>query len=661
MLVDQGILHKSNGEWSVTRAVEDIEVPRTIQALIAARLDGLPSEEKSILQDAAVIGRVFWSGAAARLSDRSAQEARDLLGRLRLKDVVVLREPPAFSGEIELAFRHALIRDVAYDSLPKSLRASKHTEVARWAEGRAGERRDEFAELIATHLTEALSYLDELGDGAGDRHELERQACRWARAAGERAARLWHMPDAVRWYQTALDLAEGARIDDQERALLWSAYARACRGVRPFEEVESAYRQALDLFLSLGNEELAGRTEADLAQIAFQLGHDADVIPRLESALRRLEPLGDSRHLAQALNTLGWYHWRRGRSAEAEPFLRRAIQVADRVGGRTVMGDALQTLGILLSTTGRWREGIPMVEESYELGKETQNLDLLLRAYNNLPSIFLHYNPDFQRISSLLQEGLQLARKARALDRQAWILGTWGYFLAEQGDLAESERCMAEALEIAESIAERPLIGMRANELAWIKLLRGDIEAGATLQARADQILQENPEVQNEGGRVVVGALAAAAQGDPERELAILVDGASRLAPEDRHEQGSDAMLLEAIRRLCKAGRVEEARPFAEHLREIAEDRTTVAARLAWAEGLLAEDDSAAADLLRDALVRLEALGFRIDAARCLTDLAEAERGAGDVRAELVERARKIFEECGANLYLRDLDELSSR
>ncbi|MGH2697949.1 MAG: tetratricopeptide repeat protein, partial [Actinomycetota bacterium] len=652
---------KSNGEWSVTRAVEDIEVPRTIHALIAARLDGLPSEEKSILQDAAVVGRVFWSGAAARLADRSRQEAHDLFGRLRLKDVVVLREPPAFSGEVELAFRHALIRDVAYDSLPKSLRASKHAEVARWAEGRAGERRDEFAELIATHLTEALSYLDELGDAAGDRREIERQACRWARSAGKRAARLWQMPDAVRWYQTALDLAEGAGIDDHERALLWSAYARACRGVRPFEEVESAYQQALDLFLSLGNEELAGRTEADLAQIAFQLGHDADVIPRVESAMRRLEPLGDSRHLAQALNTLGWYHWRRGRSAEGEPFLRRAIEVADRVGARVVMADALQTLGILLSTTGRWREGLPMVEESYALAKETQNLHLFLRACNNLPSILWEYSPDYQRVWSILEEGLQLARKAATPDMQAWILGTSGYVLTERGDLAEAERCMTEALEIAESIAERPLIGMRANELAWVKLLRGDIDAGATLQARAYQILQENPELQNEGGLVVVGALVAAAQGDPARELAILVDGAGRLAPEDRHAQGTDAMLLEAIRALRKAGRAGEARPFAEALRDIAEDRVTAAARLGWAEGLLAGDDATSAELLRDAIARLEALGFRIDTARCLTDLAEAERRAGkDFRTEL-ERARTIFQECGAKLFLRDFDELPSR
>ena len=83
-----------------------------------------------MLQDAAVVGRAFWVGAVARLAGVDAGLAREVMGRLRVKEIVIPREPPTFSGEVELAFRHVLIRDVAYESLPKATRVDKHVEAA---------------------------------------------------------------------------------------------------------------------------------------------------------------------------------------------------------------------------------------------------------------------------------------------------------------------------------------------------------------------------------------------------------------------------------------------------------------------------------------------------------------------------------------------------
>ena len=129
-LIDDGVLRATEASrWEVARPVDDIELPRSIQGLIAARLDGLPDDEKAVLQDAAVVGRVFWLGPVAELTGRPDAEVRDALGRLRVKELVVparaVRRSP---DELEFAFRHVLIRDGAYDSLPKSLRADKHVE-----------------------------------------------------------------------------------------------------------------------------------------------------------------------------------------------------------------------------------------------------------------------------------------------------------------------------------------------------------------------------------------------------------------------------------------------------------------------------------------------------------------------------------------------------
>ena len=162
-------------QWEVARPIADIQLPRSVQGLIAARLDGLPDDEKAVLQDAAVVGRVFWVGALAELTGRPIAEVRDALGRLRVKELVVPHEPSSFRDEQEFAFRHGLIRDGAYDSLPKALRADKHLGVARWAADRAGDRAEEIAELIATHEIEALRYLDELGER---RPEVDRAGVR---------------------------------------------------------------------------------------------------------------------------------------------------------------------------------------------------------------------------------------------------------------------------------------------------------------------------------------------------------------------------------------------------------------------------------------------------------------------------------------------------
>jgi class 3 adenylate cyclase len=223
-LIDDGALRATEASrWELARPVGDIELPRSVQGLIATRLDALPDDEKAVLQDAAVVGRVFWVGAVAELAGRSPAEVREILGRLRVKELVVPHDPSSFSDELEFSFRHNLIRDGAYDSLPKALRADKHAGVARWAERRAGDRADEIAELIASHLREALRYLDQLGETGDRRRALQWDALRWARAAADRTAGLWQRAAATGWFREAERAADGLGMPDAERAELLRA------------------------------------------------------------------------------------------------------------------------------------------------------------------------------------------------------------------------------------------------------------------------------------------------------------------------------------------------------------------------------------------------------------------------------------------------------
>jgi class 3 adenylate cyclase/tetratricopeptide (TPR) repeat protein len=655
-LIDDGVLRATEAaRWEVARPVDDLELPRSIQGLIAARLDGLPDDEKALLQDAAVVGRVFWAGAIAALSGRGAAEVRDALGRLRVKELVLPNDPPSFSDELEFTFRHVLIRDGAYDSLPKTLRAAKHQEVARWAEGRAGDRAYELAELIATHEIEALRYLDELGDASG-RAQVERDAYRWARAAGDRAAGLWLTAEAVRWYADALRIADELGLPSAERASLARDLARMMFGSHPSSETEQAYRRALGLFEEAGDDLGAGWAESWLVLPLFQQGRDDEALASGRSAIARLAPLGDTPELADAYRLLGQFHWRRGHSEEADESLRQAIAVTDRVDAPVSRASAMQDLGIVQSQTGHSAESLVTLEEAFELAKVAPDRVNLMRIHNNFASTLVSSGSDYRRAREIGLAGLELAQKAGG-GWAGWIQGTLGDISFALGDFDDAETRIRSALEYAVAGGDEPLQGQRLAALAQLELTRGDVEAAVASTRRADEILEGLPEPQVDIYREETKAVLALTAGRDEDTLAHLRAGV-RYA-EDYSVDGDPQVVLELVRFLARRGGGEEA----DHARRLLHSSATplTLACATVADGLLASDPEEAVALLRTAVGRFEQLGTRVDHARALLDLGRAERRAGGDPRSSFERARQIALETGALLYLPEADaELSA-
>ncbi len=164
----------------------EIAFPESLQALIAARLDTLPPDRKALLQDAAVIGKVFWSGAVAAMGERERPEVEQALHELGRKELVRPFRQSAMEGEQELGFWHVLVRDVAYGQVPRAQRAAKHVRVADWLEQKAGDRVEDVAEVLAYHTGEAIALAEAIGDEALVA-ELGPKAGRYAFLAGERA------------------------------------------------------------------------------------------------------------------------------------------------------------------------------------------------------------------------------------------------------------------------------------------------------------------------------------------------------------------------------------------------------------------------------------------------------------------------------------------
>src|SRR5262249_34782841 len=181
----------------------ELPMPESVQGIIAARLDTLPPERKALLQDAAVLGKVFWGGALAEMALRDPGSVREELHQLARKELVRPARSTSVEGESEYVFWHALIRDVAYGQIPRAQRATKHVAAAEWIERIAGERIADQAELVAHHYGEALAATRAAGERPAP--ELEGKAAEFLVLAGIRSMAL-EPPAAEALFRRAVGL-----------------------------------------------------------------------------------------------------------------------------------------------------------------------------------------------------------------------------------------------------------------------------------------------------------------------------------------------------------------------------------------------------------------------------------------------------------------------
>jgi predicted ATPase len=197
------------------------ELPDTVQGLLAARLDSLAPLERHLVAHAAVVGRTFWEGSLAPVAAAEGGDLQAALLTLREKDIIVPGEGALLADEQELAFKHVLIRDVAYEMLPKAVRARKHFEVGLFIEQRAGERRHEVVALLAEHFGRAATLGEEVRLSPDELAPLRSKALHFLEAAGDAAGALYSNQEALAHYEIAAalgvgDHAQQARIREKQ-------------------------------------------------------------------------------------------------------------------------------------------------------------------------------------------------------------------------------------------------------------------------------------------------------------------------------------------------------------------------------------------------------------------------------------------------------------
>jgi class 3 adenylate cyclase len=488
-------------------------LPESVQALIAARLDTLSPERKSLLQDAAVLGKVFWTGALAEIGNREASEVEQALHELGRKELVRPARTSSMEGESEHSFLHLLMRDVAYAQIPRSERARRHRAAAAWIERQAGERVEDLAEVLAHHYLQAL----ELAEAAGDSMQVEElapSARHFLALAGERALGL-DTAQAEARLARALELTPP---DDDDRAGLLVRWADAAfQGDRP-REAADALDEALTFLRARGETEAAARALQLRSRVSMRLVDGKYVALAAEAvAVLEQEPPGPA--LVTAYEQLANAHCIAGAYPQAIEAAALASRQAEMLGLR----EPARALGYRGFSRFYLGDSDGLVEMDHALA-------LLVERGAGRDAAILQNNLALARYPlqgpalslAAFEEGIAFCKERGLLEAASLLESNCPGLLAELGRLDEA---LQRAARLATALEDRgnrhPLIELRSVELA-ARLARGEPDTSA---AAADW-LAETSRASNAVDMLVIAlapaATAALSEGRPDTTSTLL-------------------------------------------------------------------------------------------------------------------------------------------
>ena len=501
--------------------------PEALQAIIAARLDGLEIEEKTLLQDAAVLGTVFWGGGLGALVERDRWTVEQRLLGLERREFLRRERRSVVEGDDQYTFAHELIREVAYGAIPHGERAGKHLRAVEWIESLG--RTDDHVELLAHHCLRALDYT------AGEDPRLVERTRVALAEAGDRSAALNAFARAAEFYAEATRLWSAENEPGRAQLVFRHASALYLTGDA---EAERSLEAASSLLLQVEDLETAAESELLLAELWWLRGRGDQLDEHLERAMTLLDGRAPTAAKARVLASIARYRVIAGDLEEAIRVARDGLALADQLDLAATRADALISLG-----TGRARgdaaAGRADVKRGIALALEANALAVAARGYNNLATI----SDDQGESIELLVQSLQLyervgdrerARFTRAhLAASMWEYGRWDDTLA----IADAflDECDAGHLHVQEA-------GMRTIR-AWIRLGRGDPEGALADTERALTLARDDRATEEVVEQVTytVSLLVALGRIDQAREITdeILARGPTIVA---RH--GSDLIYV---------------------------------------------------------------------------------------------------------------------
>jgi predicted ATPase/class 3 adenylate cyclase len=434
MLLDRGLLVEDGAAYRVTGPVEALEVPETLHALIAARLDGLSADERRLLQDAAVLGKTFTRGALNSLAG-SELDTEPLLASLVRKEVLGVQADPRSPEHGQYGFLQDLVRHVAYETLSRRDRRARHLAAAAHLRAAFAEDEDEVVEVVASHYLAAY----EAAPDADDATEIRASAQAMLARAGEHAASLAAAAEARRYYEQAAELAD----TPAERAALLASAGEMARRAADQTAATRLYEQSIELYELEGDLHAAARVHHKLAMVEAGMGRQEDAVARAERALAVLVEDEPDEDLALVAATLALAYWFGGKLEQASTRAELALDIAESHAYPEPLARALRAKAGIASSRGHRQEATALLTRSLEIALEH---DLTNDAGTNY---FWLSDLCFQRdayVAALgyLDESLALVRKLGSRPNEWAVLAERTYPLLMLGRWEEAHAVAAE-------------------------------------------------------------------------------------------------------------------------------------------------------------------------------------------------------------------------
>ncbi len=513
--------------------MEATELPETIQAVLAARLDALEPFERRLVQQAAVVGRTFWEGSLAPLAGSDPRQLERALLSLQEKDILAPGAESQLTGERELAFKHVLIRDVAYGMLPKVVRARKHFEVGAFLEERAGDRTDEVVSLLGEHYGRAATLGREGGLPMDELDRMQRRAMQFLEQAGDAGALLFANREAAEHYRHARQSCpqdgrpDGVRIGEKlgdvslrlgrvdEAIAVWLECLDWHRIEEDLERVADLHRK-IGAALSHKGERKAAiehyqkginllkdgpprlelvRLYEEAAWLYLHTGDNMLAIYASEKALRLAERLGETRAASRAHGIFGRVFGRIGDTEKARQNLERAVELARTPRADLRPGapreDQSETI-LALSALGRHLEvseaevGAARVayEEALALAEKMGSLPAQVELHASLAQLAV-YGADWEQVERSTEASAELAEREGLVGKLCLPIALRGVLRWREGNLEESTVLFHRAHELAEQVGWSELAFQALFGLATALRDSGDLPGAQAALDRA--------------------------------------------------------------------------------------------------------------------------------------------------------------------------------